>query len=58
LFLFLREVPARNAVKRLQGVCEKGSEFYLRKLKKDTVVLIPAEVKVKHRICARCVKAN
>jgi hypothetical protein len=31
-------------------VCiEKGSEFYLRKLRRDTVVLVPVEVQKEHR---------
>jgi hypothetical protein len=38
LFLFLR-VPSRSVVN-----VHKGSEFYLRKLRRDAVVLIPAEV--------------
>jgi hypothetical protein len=39
-------------------VCvDKESEFYLRKLRRDIVVLIPAEVKVKHRGHARSAQA-
>ena len=49
LFLILR-VPARSVVKRPQGVRWQESEFYLRKLRRDTVVLIPAEVQVKYRV--------
>jgi hypothetical protein len=45
-------------VKRLQGVHDKGSEFYLRNLRKDTIFLIPAEMQVKHRSSARCAQAN
>jgi hypothetical protein len=38
-------------------VCvDKGSEFYLIKLKKDTVVLIPAKLQVKHGSHAWCVQ--
>jgi hypothetical protein len=36
----------------------KGSEFYLRKLRRDTIVLIPAEVQVKHISHARCAQAS
>ena len=43
LFLILR-VPTRSAVKCPQGVHWKVSEFYLRNLRRDTVVLIPVEV--------------
>jgi hypothetical protein len=40
-------------------VCvEKGSEFYLRKLRRDTIVLIPKKVQVKHRIRARSAQAS
>ena len=48
LFLILR-VPARSAMKRLQGVRWQESVFYLKKLKRDTIVLIPVEVQVKHK---------
>jgi hypothetical protein len=39
-------------------VCvDEGSEFYLRKLRRDTIVLIPAEVQEKHRGRARSAQA-
>jgi hypothetical protein len=39
-------------------VCiDKDSKFYLRKLRRDTVVLIPVEVQEKHRSHARSAQA-
>ena len=39
-------------------VCvDKGSEFHLRKLRRDIVVLIPVEVKLDHRSHARSAQA-
>jgi hypothetical protein len=40
-------------------VCvDKGSEFYLRKLRRDTIVLILVEVQVKHKSRERCAQAG
>jgi hypothetical protein len=55
LFLFLSE---RSSCKECsENVCKvcvnEDSEFYLRKIRRDTIVLIPVEVWVKHRGSAR-----
>ena len=51
-------VPARSAVKRPQGVHWRRFRFYLSKLRRDTVVLISAEVQDKHRSRGRCAQAG
>ena len=39
-----------HLMKHLQGVRWQESEFYLKKLRRDTIVLIPVEVHMKHRV--------
>ena len=46
----LPENSYKECSKHLQGVRWHGSEFYLRKLRRDIVVLILAKVKVKYRV--------
>ena len=48
LFLFLR-IPCKECSEHMQGVRRRGSKFYLRKIRRDIIVLIQAEVQVKHR---------
>ena len=46
----LSENSCKECSERPQGVRWRGSEFYLRKIRRDTIVLIPVEVQVKHRV--------